>query len=100
MKIEDILTPEEIQIVKDHVKVDAPYNKVRQLFLKLDKHQASVFFEFYKKCKECDQTELGYKDAPYYTTEDIDEIYPQYSWKDLPHDEKAWYNIRKKNKRK
>lgn len=100
MKIEDILTPEEIQIVKDHAEVNAPYATVRELFPQLDKYQVAIFIEFYRKCKEDDSVELGYKNGPYYTTEDIDEIYPQYTWKDLPHNEKAWYNVRKKNKNK
>jgi hypothetical protein len=100
VNIEDILSEEELQTVKEHAAIDAPYTLIREKFPRLTKFEVSVFFEYYKKLKEnriAGRASIGAKEEPYYTSEDIDEIYPKYSWRELSLDEKSWYNIRVKN---
>ncbi len=98
MNIEDILSKEEIQKVQIMVRSNAMYTSIRNEFKRLSREEITVFRDFYLKVKEENYVTFGFKDEPYYTTEDIDELYPQYKWKDLSHAEKSWYNVRVRNK--
>jgi hypothetical protein len=101
MKIEDILSSEEIELVRQYAVDQAPYNEIRKHFPRFTRGETSFFSAYYAdlkaKLKEVGSISLGAKDVPYYGTEDVDEIYPQYSWKDLPFNEKSWYRFREKN---
>lgn len=98
--IEDILDEEQIQLVEMHIRNGVPYNTIRQEFPHLGRKEIPVLVDYYKKRVQQieNKAELGFKDEPYYNEESVDELYPQYSWKDLSHHEKSWYNVRIRNK--
>ena len=100
MTIEDILSEEEIEKVKIMVYNEAMYSSVRNEFKRLTRKEIAVFKDFYFSLKKKSYSELGFKNESYYDTEDLDELYPQYTWEDLSHAEKSWYNIREKSNKK
>lgn len=97
MTIEDILSEEEIESVTLMIRNNTPYNTIRADFKRLSRKEIPVFKAFYDRVRKGNYASFGFKDEAYYTTEDIDELYPQYNWKDLSHAEKSWYRIRVKN---
>lgn len=94
MTIENILDAPQRTALRQMVENKVPYSKIRELYPRLSKNEIAIFYDYYLKLKNNGTVSFGAKEAPYYTGESIDDLYPKYTWQELSIHEKEFYLAR------
>jgi len=93
MNIFDILTDDEIISIQKLTISGSTWSYIKSLLPAMSLMEISVVYDYYQKFLTRYGTSIhfGHKDEPYYTSENLEDYYPTYTWESLSEHEKEFY---------